>query len=145
VYAARVAPGSQTTLSAYQYWNGTAYTSNRLYDPNFNGWSPAAVLTNTPQGSISYNTYYNCYLYLLPGAALSGRKSPPPSLSISLFKSRFRKLTNERNPCNNSTSPKRSLDLPRHSIHRKHYLLCSSGTTTFRYQWKDSDFRYRHF
>jgi hypothetical protein len=76
VFVARVAPGSTGTLSAYQYWNGTAYTSKRLTYPNFNGYAPAAVMQGTPQGSIVYNSYYNLYIYLSPGAALSGRKQP---------------------------------------------------------------------
>ncbi|CZR62678.1 uncharacterized protein PAC_12575 [Phialocephala subalpina] len=73
VYVGRVAPGSQTTLSAYQYWDGTEFSSNRLYNPNFNGWSPSAVMTSAPQGSITYNNYYNCYIYLFPGPALSAQ------------------------------------------------------------------------
>lgn len=73
VYAARVAPGSQSDVSQYQYWSGLAWTSTRLTDPNFNGWSPAAVLTGAAAGSITYNSYYNTYIYIYPGPALSGQ------------------------------------------------------------------------
>ncbi|KAF2149091.1 hypothetical protein K461DRAFT_282559 [Myriangium duriaei CBS 260.36] len=73
VYVARVAPGSQAVLSAYQYWNGSTFTSTRLTYPNFQGWSPAAVMTGVFQGSITYNNYYNLYMYLAPGPALSGQ------------------------------------------------------------------------
>jgi hypothetical protein len=75
VFCGRVAPGSQTILSAYQYWNGTGWSPDRLYYPNYNGWAPASVFQGVPQGSITYNNYYNCYVYLYPGPPLSGGKS----------------------------------------------------------------------
>lgn len=74
VFVARVAPGSAGTLSAYQYWDGSTYGSKRLTNPVFNGYAPAAVLQQAPQGSIIYNKYYNLYMYLYPGAPLSGRE-----------------------------------------------------------------------
>jgi len=77
VYAARV-PASQSSVSsvsAYEYWNGSTWGTTRLTDPDFEGFAPAAVLfPNAPQGSIFNSAHYNLYVYLYPGAALSGRK-----------------------------------------------------------------------
>ncbi|TVY81318.1 putative alpha-ketoglutarate-dependent sulfonate dioxygenase [Lachnellula suecica] len=73
VFAARVAPGSIGTLSDYQYLSGSAYTPTRLTYPVYNGYAPAAVMQQVQAGSIVYNNYYNLYIYLSPGPALSGQ------------------------------------------------------------------------
>ena len=73
VYLARVAPVNIDSVSGYQYWNGSAYTSTRLVYPDYNGYAPSAVLTGLSQGSIVYSDYYNLYIYLAPGGGFSGR------------------------------------------------------------------------
>lgn len=63
MYAARVTKSSPTTQSTYQYWNGTAWTSTRLINPNSYTTSPA-VIPGISGGSIFWSAYYNKYVYL---------------------------------------------------------------------------------
>lgn len=75
IFCGRVAIGSQDDLANYQYWNGTDFTSSKLTNLVSNDFAPASVLQNAGQGSITYNNYYNCYIYLYPGPPLSARES----------------------------------------------------------------------
>lgn len=55
---ARVPPTSATDLSAYEYWNGDQFQTERIFNPN---GSIAAF--NAGQGSAMWNPYYQKYLY----------------------------------------------------------------------------------
>ena len=65
VYVARVRHENQQDLSKYQYWNGKAYTSSRLYNPS----ETQAVLKKeyNGQGQITWNPYLQKYLYIYTG------------------------------------------------------------------------------
>lgn len=62
LFLARVPQASGADLAAYQYWDGTKFSSSRLYNPSIS----AAVLVNG-QGSIIYSPFYQKYLYFAPG------------------------------------------------------------------------------
>jgi len=48
-------------LSAYEYWNGTAFTSQGLYNP-----TPSQAVFSSGQGLIVYSKLYQQYLYFKP-------------------------------------------------------------------------------
>jgi len=62
VFLARVPQWGAPYLWAYQYWNGTAFTTDRLINPS----TDAAVFW-AGQGSIMWSEYYQKYLYFQPG------------------------------------------------------------------------------
>jgi hypothetical protein len=64
VYVARVPHASQQDLSAYEYWNGSAYTPDRIYNPSE---TQAVLGPNSSQGQIAWNPYLNLYLYVYTG------------------------------------------------------------------------------
>lgn len=128
----RVAPGSHTDKSQYQYWSGSEFNKTPLTYPNFNGWAPAAVMVNAPQGSISYNSYYNQYIYLYPGAALSGRKFHSNFLLGDIYIGFF-ELKSYRDSCGNVVCSEWTMVEPSRCLSGKHDLLCSCFATPFRY------------
>ena len=65
VFLTRVPQWGASYLWAYQYWNGTAFTTDRLINPSTN----AAVFW-AGQGSIMWSEYYQKYLYFQPGLSL---------------------------------------------------------------------------
>lgn len=58
VYAARVQASQATNLDAYQYWNGEAYTNQRLINPT----PSQAVMQGTPPGQVFWNEYLYCWM-----------------------------------------------------------------------------------
>ena len=55
-------PRTQAQQSdAYEYWNGTAFTMQRLYNP-----TPLQAVFSSGQGSIVYSKLYQQYLYFKP-------------------------------------------------------------------------------
>lgn len=61
LFLARVPQKQAQQLNAYEYWNGTAFTSQRLYDP-----TPSQAVFSSGQGSIVYSKLYQRYLYFKP-------------------------------------------------------------------------------
>ena len=57
---ARVKPESATDLNAYEYYNGTAFQTQRIHNPEIVN----AVLNQTAQGSAFWSPYYSRYIYL---------------------------------------------------------------------------------
>ncbi|KAJ9133853.1 hypothetical protein NKR23_g10465 [Pleurostoma richardsiae] len=77
IYVARVPHASQQDMSQYEYWNGSAYTPNRVYSPS----EQEAVLYtgSTGQGQITWNSYLQQYLYLYTSYAyIVGKTAPNP-------------------------------------------------------------------
>jgi hypothetical protein len=64
LYLTRVPHASQTDLSAYEYWNGTQYTPDRIYSPSE---TEAVLQGGSTQGMITWNPYLNSYLYIYTG------------------------------------------------------------------------------
>ncbi|TAQ88007.1 hypothetical protein B7494_g3682 [Chlorociboria aeruginascens] len=76
VYVARVPHGSETILSAYQYWDGSAYTANRVYNPSA---TQAVLGPPATQGQISWNPHLNSFLYLYTYIdTVFGKTAPKP-------------------------------------------------------------------
>lgn len=62
VFLARVPQAKAAKLAAYEYWNGTAFSSQRLRNPT----TDQAVIF-AGQGTIVWNPYYQKFLYFQPG------------------------------------------------------------------------------
>jgi hypothetical protein len=61
MYLCRVRHGQQRDLNAYEYWNGTAFTPERIINPT----KKAAVTgANSTQGMVIWSPYLKCYLYI---------------------------------------------------------------------------------
>ncbi|KAK9353392.1 hypothetical protein V1523DRAFT_203198 [Lipomyces doorenjongii] len=58
VYVCRVLATSATRLSAYEYWNGSGWQKNRLYNVS----AKESVFSNIQAGQIIWSTYHNCLL-----------------------------------------------------------------------------------
>lgn len=67
LYLTRVPHASQTDLSAYEYWNGTQYTPDRIYNPSE---TEAVLQGGSTQGMITWNPYLNSYLYIYTGRSI---------------------------------------------------------------------------
>lgn len=65
LFLTRVLQASGDDLGSYEYWDGTSFTSSRLYNPSAN----QSVLDNG-QGSIIYSPFYEKYLYFSPGTGV---------------------------------------------------------------------------
>lgn len=61
---ARVFPNQVQDVNSYQYWNGSAYTSQRLIDPATADADPPAILQGVSVGSAFYSSYYSKYVVL---------------------------------------------------------------------------------
>jgi len=61
VYLARVPHDSQEDLTSYEYWNGTQFTKDRIYDPSE---TQAVLGSDSTQGMVTWNPYLNTYLYI---------------------------------------------------------------------------------
>jgi hypothetical protein len=66
LYVARVKLESATTLSAYQYWNGQAWSTTRLKNPT----SANALLDDFGQGQLHYNPHLKAYVYMYTGECI---------------------------------------------------------------------------
>jgi len=62
VWLARVPHAQPKRLAMYEYWNGTAFTKQRLHNP-----TAAQSVMVAAQGSIMYSPLYKQYLYFKPG------------------------------------------------------------------------------
>jgi hypothetical protein len=61
MYLCRVRHGQKRDLNAYEYWNGTAFTPERIINPT----KKAAVTgANSTQGMVIWSPYLKCYLYI---------------------------------------------------------------------------------
>ncbi|KAK9372339.1 uncharacterized protein V1513DRAFT_427659 [Lipomyces chichibuensis] len=60
VYVCRVLISSATTLSAYEYWNGSSWQKNRLY--NVSG--KESVFWQVQAGQVIWSAYYNCLIFV---------------------------------------------------------------------------------
>ncbi|KAI9718823.1 MAG: hypothetical protein M1828_006585 [Chrysothrix sp. TS-e1954] len=62
VYLMRVKLGQQATLSAYEYWHGSAFTTTKLINPK----QSAAIFGAQPQnqGTIFFSEYYNQFMWV---------------------------------------------------------------------------------
>ncbi|KAK9342162.1 hypothetical protein V1522DRAFT_417017 [Lipomyces starkeyi] len=90
VYVCRVLTSSATTLSAYEYWNGTSWQTGRLYNVS----SKESVFWQVQGGQIIWSTYYNCLLFVYTDRFLDNQvnartaTSPtgPWSSAVTLYK-----------------------------------------------------------
>ncbi|KAK9360206.1 hypothetical protein V1504DRAFT_455806 [Lipomyces starkeyi] len=90
VYVCRVLTSSATTLSAYEYWNGTSWQRGRLYNVS----SKESVFWQVQAGQIIWSTYYNCLLFVYTDRFLDNQvnartaTSPigPWSSAVTLYK-----------------------------------------------------------
>ncbi|KAK0128102.1 hypothetical protein ONS95_000087 [Cadophora gregata] len=76
VYVMRVPHASQPDLDCYEYWNGTHFTKDRVYDPT----EQQAILgPGSTQGIVTWNSYLGTYLYIYTYLAdLRGRTAYRP-------------------------------------------------------------------
>lgn len=61
LFLTRVPQEQAQELAAYEYWNGAAFTSERLYNPTVE-----QAVFSSGQGSILYSKLYQQYLYFKP-------------------------------------------------------------------------------
>ena len=61
VYLAKVPADQATNLDAYQYWNGSAWSSDRLINPT----PEQAVMQGVPPGQVFWNEYLFCWMAVI--------------------------------------------------------------------------------
>ncbi|KAK8066323.1 hypothetical protein PG997_013070 [Apiospora hydei] len=140
IYLSRVPFGNFWDVDAYEYWNGSAWDTQHLRYPNYNGWAPAAVVTGTA-GTLLYSDYYTSFVYVQSdwSSMYFQRARKPPTSSkkrevlIPLDESRYHSqdgLVNTR-PVVGPGNPLR--------IHGRN-RLCSSTADALRHQRQDHDY-----
>ncbi|KAK9330749.1 hypothetical protein V1520DRAFT_117802 [Lipomyces starkeyi] len=90
IYVCRVLASSATTLSAYEYWNGSGWQKDRLY----NASAKESVFWEVQSGQIIWSSYYNCLLFVYTDGFLNPQinartaSSPtgPWSSPVTLYK-----------------------------------------------------------
>jgi hypothetical protein len=70
IYVNRVYYTKATRLEAYQYWNGTDWQNDRLYNPT----KKAAIFWKFGQGSMSWNSHLNKFLFVYSGESLNNHR-----------------------------------------------------------------------
>ena len=62
LWLARVPQAQAANISAYEYWNGSEFSPERLYNPS----SKSSVMYGG-QGTVIYSPFYKKYMYFKPG------------------------------------------------------------------------------
>ena len=63
VYVARVNYTQATQLDSYEYWNGQAWQSDRLYNVS----DTESVMWGVDQGQVFWSNYYGCFVFVYCG------------------------------------------------------------------------------
>ena len=67
VYLTRVAWQNATDLACYEYWNGTCWQSERLYNPG----EKQGVFWQVNQGQVIWSPFYECFLFIYCGMSFT--------------------------------------------------------------------------